>query len=124
MLILDEYLRVLDLDGTPICNHCGRRMWFRTISEVKGFWACREKAREHTAEYMKAFGPKIRREVMERNGGGLCVVDGCGKPARQAAHIIPHRAGGGYVSENLVPVCGPSHNNHVEWNENYVPTTP
>ena len=60
----------------------------------------------HKQTKATAITPKVKREVMERDGG-LCIV--CGAPGDPVSHVVRRSQGGLGVARNVVTHCFTCH---------------
>ena len=60
----------------------------------------------HKQTKATAITPKVKREVMERDGG-LCIV--CGAPGDPVSHVVRRSQGGLGVARNVVTHCHDCH---------------
>ena len=60
----------------------------------------------HKQTKATAITPKVKREVMERDGG-LCIV--CGAPGDPVSHVVRRSQGGLGVARNVVTHCWRCH---------------
>ena len=68
----------------------------------------------HKQTKATAITPKVKREVMERDGG-LCIV--CGAPGDPVSHVVRRSQGGRGIPENIVTHCSECHRLYDSYDE-------